>query len=104
MANRFLSRHGCTWVCVHAECASVLVSVVWQTDAAYTDTSVYYSLALLLLLSFSRSLQSLASELTTIEHAINHPDKSVSIAWLGRRETLVGEEEEEGNGGGGRKV
>lgn len=75
-----------------------------RLDAAYTDTSVYYSLALLLLLSFSRSLQSLASELTTIEHAINHPDKSVSIAWLGRRETLVGEEEEEGNGGGGRKV
>lgn len=75
-----------------------------RLDAAYTDTSVYYSLALLLLLSFSRSLQSLASELTTIEHAINHPDKSVSIAWLGLRETLVGEEEEEGNGGDGRKV
>lgn len=37
------------------------------------------------------SLQSLASELTTIQCAINHPDKSVSIAWAGRHQ----DEEEE---------
>lgn len=64
-------------------------------------------------LLLARSLQSLASELTTIQRAINHPDKSVSIAWLGRHETVEeeveAEEEKEDDdddderGGGGGK-
>ncbi len=80
-----------------------------------TESSLHPYISLLLYglaplyssLPFACSLQSLASELTTIQRAINHPDKSVSIAWLGRHETMEKEVEREGGGwregGGGER-
>lgn len=114
------------WVCVQYEAFSGYytvavclrlyegVVVVWIVGGgrvmiftSATGSSLHPYISLLLSspaplcssLLLARSLQSLASELTTIQRAINHPDKSVSIAWLGRHENA---EEEVGGGSGGR--
>lgn len=79
--------------CWHLSC------VHWSNWKQQHISLLLFSLAPLF--SSPTPSKSLASKLTTIEQAINHPDKSISIAWLGQHETE--DEKDDGGDGGGRE-